>query len=201
MRTAFLASTILVGIWTVGSVTSWAQAQPEQGFRVSSADLAVTFNSERTKLTPGTGDNFWLHGGSLDAGVVLLHGLGVAANFTAEDAESITPGVNLNKLAFMAGPRYTFRLGAKHQDRLFVESLFGAAHARDGAFPTSTGVATSADSFAFQLGGGWDIPIRKDITVRAFEADFVHTNLPNRGSNTQDYLRLAFGVSYHIPRH
>jgi hypothetical protein len=36
--------------------------------------------------------------------------------------------------------------------------------------------------------------------VRAFELDYVRTNLANNGSDYQNHLRLAFGVSYHIQR-
>ena len=60
---------------------------------------------------------------------------------------------------------------------------------------------TSANAFSLQVGGGLDIAVSKHFAIRAFQADFVRTSLPNNGTNTQDYLRLAFGVSYQIQRH
>jgi hypothetical protein len=92
-------------------------------------------------------------------------------------------------------------VGSKHENRLFVESLFGGVHARNGVFPTATGVTPSASSFSLQLGGGWDIAITKEFAIRVFEADYVRTTLPNDSTNVQDHLRLAFGVAFHIQRH
>jgi hypothetical protein len=33
------------------------------------------------------------------------------------------------------------------------------------------------------------------------EADYVRTWLPNNGSNSQNDLRLSFGIAYHIGKH
>ena len=38
----------------------------------------------------------------------------------------------------------------------------------------------------------------KSWGVRLLEADYVRTSLPNNASNTQNDLRLAFGVIWHI---
>ena len=203
MPTTFWVRALLVGVLTLGSPLAWAQAPPaaQQGFGLSAADLALTFTTERNHVTPSTSGGFWLHGGSLDGGMVFFHGLGAAANMTIERAGGIAPGVSLSKVSIMAGPRYTLRLGAKHENRLFIESLFGGAFALNSVFPTSTGITTNADSFSLQIGGGWDLAIAKNVAIRVLEADYVRTDLPNNGTNTQDYLRLAFGVSYHFQRH
>lgn len=203
MRTSFLASVLLVGVLTVGGPVACAQGQAkaDSGFRVTSADLALTFTTEESNVLPGSNNNFWMRGGSFDAGVTFFHGLGAAVNFTGLHAGNISPNINLDEIALMAGPRYTFHLGGKYPNRLFVESLFGGVHARDGIFPTATGVTPAAGSFSLQVGGGWDVTVWKDLAVRVFEADWVRTSLPNGASNVQDHLRLAFGVSYHIGKH
>jgi hypothetical protein len=132
----------------------------------------------------------------------------VAANLSGEHNSSIGAGVNLDKLSLMAGPRYTFQtarwteryLGRTHESNVFGETLFGIAHGFNGVFPTSTGVTSSADSFAVQVGGGFNIGVTRSIGIRALEIDYVHTGLPNNGSNSQNHLRLAIGASYHFNR-
>ena len=58
----------------------------------------------------------------------------------------------------------------------------------------------TANGFSMQLGGGLDVAIAKGFSVRALELDYVHTNLPNNASNSQNDFRIAFGVSYRFGR-
>jgi hypothetical protein len=196
MRKLLLAIALLVGVLTAVGPEARAQVQ------VSSTDVAITFTTERSKTTPGTGVDFWLKGGSVDAGVSFYRGFGAAANLTLEEANQVVPGVNVTKIAFMAGPRYTFHLPATRQSRFFAESLFGVAHSDDGLFPTSTGdINNSATSYSLQVGGGCDLSVKKSWAIRIFEADYVRTGFPNNGSDSQNHLRLAFGIAYHISAH
>jgi hypothetical protein len=84
---------------------------------------------------------------------------------------------------------------------VFGEALAGAVRGFGGVFPKPTGLDTKASSFTYQVGGGWDITIKKHIAIRVFEADYVRSYLPNSGGDTQGHLRLAFGVTYHIAAH
>jgi hypothetical protein len=170
-------------------------------FQVSSTDLAVTYSTENAKVTPSTGGSFWSQGGSLDAAATFFHNFGVAANVTGDHASNIAPGVNLNKIAVMIGPRYTRRLPSKRESRVFVEALAGGVRGFGSIFPLPAGTDSHASSFAFQAGGGVDIAISKHLALRAIEADYVRSYLPNNGTNTQDHLRLAFGVTYHTQKH
>jgi outer membrane immunogenic protein len=200
MYREFWRGALLTGALTLGPI-----AQAQQPALPRSVDLAVTYTAERAKIVSGNCGCFWLQGGSMDAGVALFHGLGVAANLTGERSSNIAPGVDLSKFAFMAGPRYTLHahrwnrwLGSKHGTTIFAEGLFGTVHGFDSVFPTSSGIKSSANSFSMQLGGGLDIGLGKGFGLRALELGYVHTSLPNNGSNTQNDLRLAFGVSYHV---
>jgi len=204
MRRTFLASAFLVGILTLDGLVARAQQQPPpapppQGI---STDLAVTYTTLGSKVTPG-GNNFWLQGGSIDAGFTLHRGFGLAANITGDHASNIAPGVNLDEIDFVMGPRYTYRLGSKskHESRVFAEVLAGGVRGFGSVFPKSTGLDTRASSFTYQVGGGWDISIKKHIAIRVFEADYVRSYLPNNGGDTQGHIRLAFGVTYHMAPH
>jgi outer membrane immunogenic protein len=176
----------------------------QQAMRPRSVDLAVTYSAERAKIASIDCGCFWLQGGSVSGSVPLFRGLSVAANFTAEHASNITPGVDLGTLAVMAGPRYTLNtrrwtdrwLGYKREVSLFGEGLFGFAHGFDGSFPVTSGIETSANTFSLQLGGGLNIGLSKHFGLRALEVDFVRTNFPNTLGDAQNDLRLAFGITY-----
>jgi hypothetical protein len=47
-----------------------------------------------------------------------------------------------------------------------------------------------------QIGGGVDVLMFKGFGIRALEADYVRSSLPNSASNNQNDLRLSFGISY-----
>jgi peptidoglycan-associated lipoprotein len=162
--------------------------------------LAATFTMEEGQSTPAGGNgNFWLQGGSLDLGFTVLHRFGWATNLTGGHTSNIGPGVGLNVIDFMTGPRYTVRLAtkSKHESRFFVEALAGGARGFSSVFPKSSGLDDKAASFAWQAGGGLDISISKHLAIRVVEADYVRSYLPNNGSNVQDHIRLAAGVTYH----
>jgi hypothetical protein len=136
--------------------------------------------------------------------------LGVAANLTGDRASNIAPGVDVSKVSFMAGPRYTYNasrwsdryLDVKRGTSIFGEWLFGGVHALDGVYPTAAGgFKNSASAFAMQVGGGVDVALASGFSMRAFELDYVRSDLPNNGTDTQNHLRLAFGVSYRLQRH
>ena len=173
-----------------------------------SADVALTFTTDRAKIASTSCDCLWLQGGSLDASVPIFRGLGVAANLSGEHAANIAPGVDLSTVAFVAGPRYTFSTTRwtsrvpelRHGTSIFGEALYGGARGFDGAFITLGGPKGNASSLALQFGGGVDIGLARGFGVRAFEADYVRTTFRNFNNNTQNDLRLAAGVTYRLGR-
>jgi hypothetical protein len=200
------AALLITGLVVAAPVSTQAQQTIAPGmFHGAKVDLAVTYDLERAKIADTGSDNFWLQGGSAEGGITFYRGLSVVANVTGEHASGITPGVDLSKLVFLAGPRYTFNttrysghLAQKHGTQLFGEFLVGGAHGFDSIFPANNAATTSASSFAMQLGGGADIALAKGFGLRLIEVDYVRTSLPNNGSNTQDDLRIAFGGTYHF---
>jgi hypothetical protein len=205
MRKKVLITVVLLTGALASTLTLTAQ-QPHatsKKFRITGTNVAVLFNFERAQVAQSGTPSFWLKGGAADASVTFWKGLGLAANLTGEHASNIANNVSLGKTAFMAGPRYTFNtskytdsMTKKHRTELFGEWLFGGAHAFDSTFPGTNGFQTSAGAFSMQAGGGMDISIAKGFGVRALEMDWVHTSLPNNAGNSQNDLRIAFGVSY-----
>ena len=129
----------------------------------------------------------------------VLANLGVAANLIGWHASNLAGTGSVGKIAYFAGPRYTFSIG--HGSRLFGEALFGGVHGFDGSFPIATGTETTANSFAYQLGVGFDLALARGFGLRLIELDYFRGSLPDNGSGTQNDIRLAFGLSYHIGRH
>lgn len=206
MRIAIRGKALLAGVCMLAGSAGWAQQiqKPVVPTPAVSTDLAVTFATERSQVVPGQA-NFWLKGGGADAAVTFWKGLGVAASLTGDMASNIEPGVDVNKLTYLGGPRYTrtawkSHAGTADQRRLqiFAQGLFGATHAFDGFYPASPAPATSANSFAVQAGGGLNLYLTRSLGIRLLEADYVRTALPNGAANTQNDMRLAFGVTYHF---
>lgn len=170
--------------------------------KTTQTDVALTYTLEHSQVAQAD-NRFWMNGGSLDGAFSFFKGLGVAANVTGEHASHVAAGVGFSKVAFMAGPRYTFdtsrdanRMMKKHAVQVFGEVLFGGVHGFDSLFPANSGVASTANAFSMQVGGGADLSLAKGFGLRLLELDLVHTLLPNDAANSQNDLRLAFGISY-----
>jgi hypothetical protein len=197
------------GVFLVGAFAFSATARAQQESRPLLVDLAVTYTAERAKIATTDCGCFWLQGGSVNAGATLFRGLGVAANLTGGHSSNIAPGLDLNKLAFMVGPRYTLGtgrwtnhfLGPKHSTSVFGEALFGFAHGFDSIFPTSSGLTSTATAFSMQVGGGLNIALAHGFGLRALEIDYVRSRLPNNAGNNQNDLRLSLGLSYRLSVH
>jgi len=202
LRGSVIGRLILLAALLPGAMVAPAQAAAQQApdkVHFSAPVVAVTYDLERAKIAGTSCGCFWLQGGSAEVAVPFYKGLGVAGSFSGETASNIQPGVGLSKLSYIAGPRYTFDTSrGRHAAgvQIFGEGLFGGAHGFSGIFPANGGVTPTANSYAMRIGGGMDIVLRNGFGVRAFEVDYVRTGLPNGGTNTQNDLRLAFGLSY-----
>jgi hypothetical protein len=196
---------IVLSLGTLTCLTGLAQQRPVKP-TPSDIDVAITYVAERAKIASIDCGCFWLQGGGMNAAVTFFRGLGVAADLTGGHASNIAPGVDLDKVSFMMGPRYTYPFkswfghdfGGHGGGRIFADGLIGGVHSFNTVVPTSAGVAGAASSFVFQVGGGADLPLRKGIGIRLFEADYVRSTLPNAGNSTQNDLRLAAGISFHF---
>jgi opacity protein-like surface antigen len=156
-------------------------------------DLAVSYISERS-LKAGTSDTFWMEGGSAELAFNLIHGVGVAADYTGTHASSIgNSSVPLTLTVITIGPRYRW-----HADRrisIYGEGLVGVATGSNSIFPNVSGSITNANSWAWQVGGGLDCRVAPHLAIRALDIGYTHTELPNATNNEQNILRLGAGVA------
>jgi hypothetical protein len=198
-RKVLLASLCLM------SGAAWGQ-QKQSAVRQEpvSIDFTVTYAPERAQVVPSQ-CCFWMQGGGADASVTFWKGLGVVASLTGDHASDVTTGVDVNKISYLAGPRYTYTFGtkqggaaAKPRYQIFGQGLLGGVHGFNGIYPTSTSTTGSANAFALQAGGGFNYRLTKHWGLRLLEADYVRTQLPNNAANVQSDLRLVTGITYHI---
>jgi len=191
-------STLFAAVWMSAMALSLpvAAEQTSNKIRVGEPVIAVTYNLERAK-TAASGAGFWLQGAGADVSVPVYRRFSLVGSLSGGHASNIQPGVDLNKLSYVAGPRYTCEIS---HVSIFGQGLFGGAHGFDSVFPSPGAAKPSANSFAMQLGGGLDIFGKNGLGVRAVELDYVRTGFPNNGTNSQNDFRLGFGISYQFKR-
>jgi len=205
MRISICGRALLVSACMFIGAAAWAQQGQKPVIRTPfSTDVAVTFAGERSKTDPSA-CCFWFKGGGVDAAVPLWKGFGIAATLTGDHASNIWAGVDENKISLMAGPRYTFTAWKSHGGaadprrlQLFGQGLAGVAHGFDSGYFFNG--SPSANQLAIQTGGGLNFYLTKNFGIRPIEADFVRTQSGTIGMNTQNDMRLATGIIYHLDK-
>jgi opacity protein-like surface antigen len=177
------------------------QASSQAPEAVVSLDVAIVYSPLRANLVGG--HEFWMQGGSVQAFSQYwrgIHGefwrhLGFVADVSAvHSAHTLNarPGLDLVTAAF--GPRYTW---SESRCEIFGQFLAGDSSGLNSVFPTSTdAVKASANSFAWYFGGGLNVRLSPRLALRAFEVDWLHTQMPNGVTGVQNNLRVGVGVIY-----
>jgi hypothetical protein len=192
MRSSFGKVVLLVGACGAAGLCAWGKTSA--GPARSPIDLAIIYNASRANIVPGS--NFWMQGGSLQIHGQFWHGLGVVADVGGlHTGDAHGTGVGLDLVTATFGPRYT-QSWEHHRYDLFGQALVGEAHGFDSAFPTATGAASSADGLALQAGGGMNLQISGHLAIRAFEAAWLRTQLPNATTGVENSLRVGSGLVF-----
>jgi opacity protein-like surface antigen len=95
---------------------------------------------------------------------------------------------------FTAGPRLTLRLIPRLMP--FAHALFGGAGSSCGDFSDTSGCKSSTE-FAMVLGGGLDVHVNKNMSIRAFQIDKIRTRF---GNHTCTYTGVSFGLVARLGR-
>jgi outer membrane immunogenic protein len=161
-------------------------------------EVTLAYSADRTNGVAGGCGCFWLSGGRAEANSSLTRGIGIVSQIAGEHASKI--GSTLNSLSFVSylfGPRYSFR---NHSRLLpFVQFLAGGVHGFDGSFPGPGVLIQNPDAFAFAAGGGLNLSLSPHFAMRAVQADYFQSRLPNDGSNVEDHLQLSAGIVLRFP--
>jgi hypothetical protein len=171
-----------------------APAADSHGFHLN---VAATYSPSR--FSQLNGNSFWVQGGSVQVQARLGDHLGVVADARGLHTSDInSSGVGLDLITATIGPRYTLPL-AQGRFAIFGQGLVGEAIAFDGVFPHAPAkVTTNANSLAVIAGGGLEMRLSRRFTVRAVEANWMRTQLPNDADNSQNALLLGAGFVYHF---
>jgi hypothetical protein len=179
----------------MGWMSAGAQ-QVETAPRYAPLEISFDYSYARSNAAPGQCGCFNMNGGSSEVAMHAFRGLSVVADLTGERATTIGAGAgnDLSLVVFTVGPRFSHRFaGGKFTP--FVQGLVGVAHGFDGLFPGSGGsLAGAASARAVMAGGGLDLTINRHLAIRAIQADYMRTQLPNGEGNEQNLLRAGAGI-------
>jgi hypothetical protein len=95
---------------------------------------------------------------------------------------------NIKSYSYNFGP--TLRMSESNTTP-FIHALFGMTKTNvdDGALEGS--------GFSFALGGGFDAGISRNLAIRTFQADYMHTGYDYvLGTKSQSHFRLSAGVVF-----
>jgi outer membrane immunogenic protein len=196
MRKFIRVKVLLAGACIVTGLTAQAQrAQSPERQTSGSLDVAVVYNPLLANVV--SGNSFWMQGGSVQVHGQFWHGLSVVGDVSGLHTVSTggSSGVGLDMVTATFGPRYTWS-SAHRRYAVFGQALVGEAHGMNSVFPNPAGANESANSLALYLGGGVNLWLKDHLALRAFEADWLRTQLPNATTNVQNNLRVGAGLIY-----
>lgn len=164
--------------------------------------IGFRYSEQVSNIAGGDSNRFTLEGAAADAywKIVSLPAganLGLAIDGSMENTRDMNgAGYGLNLFSFGGGPR--LRLST-HKVQPFAQALFGVAHGWGSEFPSGGNtLASSASSFALDLGAGADYSLNKRLSLRMLQLDYAHTALPNNTNDRQNNLRIGAGLTLRI---
>jgi outer membrane immunogenic protein len=161
---------------------------------IPTAEVALTYNWVHSNAPPKDCGCFSMNGGSGSFAYNFTRKWSVVGEASAESNGNVnSTGLGLTLADFLAGGRYTLRNHSRLQP--FGQVLLGAAHTSGSLSPDQIGFG-AATSFATTAGGGVDVNLSPRIALRAIEADYFLTLLPNGTSDRQNNLRLSAGIVF-----
>lgn len=158
--------------------------------------LELAFTYAVTSSQPVSGSRFWMQGGAAQIHGQFYGGLGVVADIAGAHIANInSTGVGLDLVTATFGPRYTWK-PAHGRYSIYGQGLVGEAWGMNSVFPSPAGANSVANSMAVKAGGGLNLLLTPHLALRAFEADYLRTQLPNATNNAQNNLCLGAGVLF-----
>lgn len=116
---------------------------------------------------------------------------GIVADFGGQYTSIDTPDSSerIRTHTFLFGPRFSLRRN-KHVTP-FAHILYGAVHADSRARESGLDLHFSSTTTIGAVGGGLDVKLSRRVALRAFQIDYLRSNL---FSGTQNKGRIAFGL-------
>lgn len=196
MRIATCGRVLLAGVCLMTGSWAWSQSINFEEQAPARFDVAFTYNPVLANVT--VGNEFGMQGGSAQVQTRLWRKFCVVADMAGLHTGNVNgSGIGLDLITATFGPRYVW--SPPHRRLVFFgQALVGEAHGLNSIFPSSTGTSSTGNSFALQIGGGFNFPLTRHFSVRALDAEWLRTQLPNATTNVQNNLRLGVGMVYRI---
>jgi hypothetical protein len=189
MSNTWCGRVLLAGACTLAGVTAWGQAARPSA---SNLDVAVVYHPIDANLVGGAG--FWMQGAGVQVEGRFWRGMGVVADVSLlHTGDMNNQNVGLDLVTATFGPRYTWS-PRRGRSSCFGQFLLGEVNGLHSVFPGSSATTDTANSLAYMAGGGLNLRLQSRLSVRAFEANWLRTQLPNSTTNVQNNLRLGAGV-------
>ncbi len=189
---------VLLTLLLCCTLTAVAQSGAATSAR-GTLEVTLAYSADRTNGVVGGCGCFWMNGGKAEANANFGRGLSAVAELTGEHTGSInSANESLSFVTYLFGPRYSVRNSTRFVP--FVQFLVGGVHGFDALFPARNGSTYAPDAFAFTAGGGLNIDLSRHFALRAFQADYMQTQLPNGSNDRQNHLRLAAGIVLKLGR-
>jgi peptidoglycan-associated lipoprotein len=162
-------------------------------------EVAATYSVAQGNRIPGS--TLWMQGGSLEIVGYLPHGVAAVACVSGLHNGPGSTGVPLSLVVEAFGPRVAFPLThinalLRKRTSAFGQALIGEAHGLQSEFPDRLTASSTASGFALRVGGGIDIVLSQHFALRAVEANWLRTQLPNSTTNVQNDLQLSTGIVF-----
>lgn len=194
MRSTIRGRLLLVAACLLFGRDLWGQQNSPGSEGSPRLEVAILYDSLLSNVVRA--NRFWMQGGSIQVIGELWHGLGIEADVSglhAQNANNAGAGLDLVTTTF--GPRYRWPSRGRRYS-VFGHALVGQANGFHSIFPGAGAGSSSANGLALQIGGGLDVALNHHLSLRAFEADWLYTQLPNADTNVQNNTRLAAGAVF-----
>ncbi|GGG83931.1 hypothetical protein [Edaphobacter dinghuensis] len=190
-------------VWMAAATGAFAQAASPQaadlGPTVSKSHpiaLSINYTAMIGNAPPGSCNCFLLNGGSSEELFHVWKSIAAVAQVTGSRTDHVPQSQQgLSLLTYMGGPRYSFH--TMQRFTVYGQFVIGGVHGFDGYFPKAGAQSPgAANSLAFAPGGGVEVGVKNWLSVRAVEADYLVTRLPNDLNEHQHSLRISSGVVF-----
>ena len=166
-----------------------AKAQEGPNFEVSG-------DYQYVRLYPGGGaPSQGCQGFSGNGAANVNRWVGIVGDFGYCGVTGLPTGTSSHAINYLFGPRFSFRNYGRVTP--YAQFLLGGDHGTAKFTAGGTTTTTSSSAFAFTLGGGFDVRLSPNVSLRAIQFEYFDTHF---NSANQKNLRIQTGLVYHFGR-
>jgi outer membrane immunogenic protein len=154
-------------------------------------ETSVGYTFLHANAPPGQCGCFSANGGFGSVVFNLPRGLGIVADLNAVHADSISGTTqSITVFNYLFGPRYSFQ-SVSRRFVPYAQVLGGGSRET-----SSYSAVQNAKGAAFSIGGGLATTLNRHFAWTIFEADWIHSYLPNAQNDLQNDLRVSSAISF-----